>query len=546
MGSYRGHETTGFQSPAQDYVEEAVDLAELLDLRRPNRFPVRVIGQALRERGIEHGDVLVVDTAALPAAGRVCVAMVSGEVILATLRRAGTGWTLRPSSRSGGPDRGRARRGVGPGPLPGPGGRVMFGLIDGNSFYCSCERAFNPRLRTLPLVVLSNNDGCVIARSNEAKDLGLKMGDPWHLTGSKPGIAGVVQWRSSNYALYGDMSRRMYELLVDRAPQVEPYSIDEMFLDLRGLAGDLMQRCAAIRADVRRIAKIPTCVGIGPTKTIAKLANKVAKGDRAGPGVVDLSTPEARAAVDPTRAGGGGSMPARSSGRACLAKLGRLGAITVADFVALPADQVRDMLTVTGLRTHAELRGVSCLPLSLVPPTKKMLATTRSFGAAVTTWQAMNEAVATYAAKGAEKLRRHGLVAGGMQVFMHTNRFNGDPAYANSATFPIEASADSFALIGSAVRAARGMWRDGYSYAKAGVIYLDLSRPADLPGVMFASRDPDHSARLMAALDAMNTRYGRNTLRPGTVAPKAAWGMRRRQLSPCYTTRIAEIMEARS
>ena len=418
----------------------------------------------------------------------------------------------------------------------------MFGLIDGNSFYCSCERAFNPQLRTLPLVVLSNNDGCVIAGTHEAKDLGLKMGDPWHLVGSKPGISGVVHWRSSNYALYGDMSRRMYELLVDRVPQVEPYSIDEMFLDLRGLPGDLAERCAAIRADVRQIAKIPTCVGIGPTKTIAKLANKVAKGDRRGPGVVDLSTAEARAAVYPGLALG----EVWGMGGASVAKLGQLGAVTVADFVALPADQVRDMLTVTGLRTHAELRGVACLPLSLVPSTKKMLANTRSFGAAVTSWREMNEAVATYAAKGAEKLRRHGLVAGGMQVFMHTNRFNRDPAYANSATFPIEASADSFALIGSAVRAARGMWRDGYRYAKAGVIYLDLSRPADLPEAMFASRDPNRSARLMDALDQVNSRYGRNTLRPATVAAKAPWGMRRRNLSPCYTTRLEEIMEARA
>ena len=175
----------------------------------------------------------------------------------------------------------------------------MFALIDANSFYCSCERAFAPELRGVPLVVLSNNDGCVIARTHEAKDLGLKTGDPWHLVENKPGIAGVVQWRSSNYALYGDMSRRIYELLIERAPRVEPYSIDEMFLDLAGVAGDLVERCAAIRADVRRIAKIPNCVGIGPTKTIAKLANKVAKGDRAGPGVVDFSNQEQRSSAYP-------------------------------------------------------------------------------------------------------------------------------------------------------------------------------------------------------------------------------------------------------
>src|ERR1700754_3525681 len=146
----------------------------------------------------------------------------------------------------------------------------MFGLIDGNSFYCSCERAFDPKLRAVPLIVLSNNDGCAIARSREAKLAGVKMGDPWHLIKDRPGIKGVVDWRSSNYELYGDMSRRMYQVLEANFPAVEPYSIDEMFLDMLGL-NDLVGRSVAIREEVRRVAKIPTCVGIGPTKTIAKL-----------------------------------------------------------------------------------------------------------------------------------------------------------------------------------------------------------------------------------------------------------------------------------
>lgn len=151
----------------------------------------------------------------------------------------------------------------------------MFALIDGNSFYCSCERAFDPTLRGKPRAVLSNNDGCAIARTQEAKDLGLKMGEPWHLASKRPELKPMI-WMSSNYALYGDMSRRMYDVLVDRVPAVDPYSIDEMFLDLAGLGGDLPALAADLRASVRRIAKIPTCVGIGPTKTIAKVANKVA------------------------------------------------------------------------------------------------------------------------------------------------------------------------------------------------------------------------------------------------------------------------------
>lgn len=416
----------------------------------------------------------------------------------------------------------------------------MFALIDGNSFYCSCERAFNPTLRGKPLVVLSNNDGCIIARTHEAKDLGLKMGEPWHLVKKRPGLESVI-CKSSNYVLYGDMSRRMYEVLADMAPQVEPYSIDEMFLDLAGLPGDLTAFSADIRSAVRRIAKIPTCVGIGPTKTLAKLANKVAKADRHGSGVFDLSSGDVRRAVFPGLDLG----EVWGMGRASIDKLGRLGVKSVADFVAMEADQVRDLLTVTGQRTHAELRGIKCFPFSMNPQPRKSIAVTRSFGQAVTSWEDMREAVAAYATRAGEKLRRHGLKASAMQVFMHTNRFNNDPAYANQATVDIEPTADSLALIGTATRAARAMWREGYRYQKAGIVLLDLYQPGDLPVAdLFATRDPERSKALMTALDAVNGRFGRNTIRPGAVAAAPAWGMRRGNLSPCYTTRETDLLQA--
>lgn len=414
----------------------------------------------------------------------------------------------------------------------------MFALIDGNSFYCSCERAFDPTLRNKPVVVLSNNDGCVIARTHEAKDLGIKMGEPAHLIRKRAGLESVV-WKSSNYVLYGDMSRRMYEVLAERAPQVEPYSIDEMFLDYAGLPGDLAAFSADIRAAVRKIAKIPTCVGIGQTKTLAKLANRVAKADRNGSGVFDLSSAETRARVFPAL----DLADVWGLGRASIDKLARLGVRKVADFVALDPDQVRELLTVTGQRTHAELRGIRCFPFSLNPQPKKSLAVTRSFGRAVTRWEDMREAVAAYAARAGEKLRSHGLKASAMQVFMHTNRFNNDPSYANQVTLDIEPTADSLALIGTATRAARAMWREGYRYAKAGIVLLDLYQPADMPvGDLFASRDPEKSKALMTALDAVNGRFGRNTVRPGAVAATPAWGMRRGNLSPCYTTREADFL----
>jgi len=417
----------------------------------------------------------------------------------------------------------------------------MFALIDGNSFYCSCKRAFDPKLRNKPVVVLSNNDGCAIARTHEAKDLGIKMGEPYHLARGRPGLEHVI-WKSSNYALYGDMSRRMYEVLTTMAPHVEPYSIDEMFLDFRGL-NDAPRRAADMLAAVLKIAKIPTCVGIGPTKTIAKLANAVAKKDRAGSGISDLRDPDQRACAYRELAVGS----VWGIGPASAQKLNKIGIQTIADFVALPDDEVRKMLSVVGLRTCWELRGISCMPLALAPSTRKSLAVTRSFGKSIDTWPEMERAFSAYAMRATEKLRRHGLVAAAMQVFLQTNRFSkSDRQYVNQTSFAIEPSSDSFTLIGNVTRAARHIWRDGYRYAKAGIILLDLSAAHELPPNFFPSRDPQKSAALMRAMDALNQRYGRNTLRPGTVAAHPRWGMRRANLSPSYTTRADQLLQVRA
>lgn len=419
----------------------------------------------------------------------------------------------------------------------------MFALIDGNSFYCSCERAFDPKLRDKPVVVLSNNDGCVIARTTEAKDLGLKMGEPWHLASKRPELKTVVA-KSSNYVLYGDMSRRVFDVLSDMVPRVEPYSIDEMFLDYANLPLDLVELSQAVRAKVLKVAKIPTCVGMGPTKTIAKLANKLAKADRTGCGILDLSSPDVRASIyqkaDISDVWG--------VGRASATKLSNLGVQTLAEFVALDPDLVRDMLTVTGQRTHAELRGISCMPFSEAPQSRKSIACTRSFGRAITDFEEMREAVATYASRAAEKLRRFNLKAGAMQVFMRTNEFNSDPKYSNSVTFEVEPTADSFALVGAATRAARSLWRDGFRYFKAGIVLVDLYQPAELPVTdLFASRDPVKSKALMTALDAINARHGRETVRPGGLAKQSGgWAMKRANLSPAYTTRVSDILLVRT
>ena len=397
----------------------------------------------------------------------------------------------------------------------------MFGLIDGNSFYCSCERAFDPKLRGKPLIVLSNNDGCAIARTAEVKALGVKMGDPWHLIKNKLGM-GAVEWRSSNYELYGDMSRRMFQVLEN----------------LRGLPG-AYALCREARLRVRRIAKIPTCVGIGHTKTIAKLANAIAKDQSNWGGVCDMSDLEVRKniyAATPLDEVWG-------LGPASVEKAAKLGAFSIAEFVALPSEQVRKSMTVTGMRTQAELRGQQCLTMASAPPPRKELAVTRSFGRAVTSKAELREAVATYAEIAGKRLRAANLCAAGMQVFIETNEFaSRDPQYNAHRTFGIETTSDTLALIGSALRATETLWREGYRYAKAGVVLLDLYKPRDLPDSLFPSRHPIRSAALMRAVDAITDRHGRGAVRVASTAPEGTWNMKRQKLSPRYTTAADEML----
>ena len=416
----------------------------------------------------------------------------------------------------------------------------VYGLIDGNSFYASCETAFDPKLIGLPVVVLSNNDGCAIARSAPAKALGVKMGDPWHLIRDKRGMHGV-QWFSSNFALYGDVSRRVFQVIAERVPRAEPYSIDETFLDLAGLPGSLYERCKQLRADVLRIAKMPTCIGWGPTKVIAKAANALAKAQPDLQGLCDLTDPE-------VRAGHYARLPVAEVwgiGGRTVDKLQRLGIVTVADFVAMDARMARGLLTVVGARVQAELRGVSCLPLAFAAATRKGVAVTRSFGHPVTTWQEMREAVAAYASRAGEKLRAEGLQACHMAVFLQTNPHRPDEAWhSGQRAGRIEPTSDSLALIAEALRMLRPLWVPGLRYFKAGVVLNDLVPERQQPRMLFATRDPARSAKAMQALDAVNARYGRGTLRPLATGIARPWATRHDRLSPRYTTRAEEMLVA--
>ena len=306
----------------------------------------------------------------------------------------------------------------------------IFALVDGNSFYCSCERVFNPSLINQPVIVLSNNDGCVISRTDEAKAIGIKMGDPLHL------ISDIIKRHrvrvySSNYALYGDMSARMMTTLAQFTPELEVYSIDEAFLSLGGFAGrDLADYAREIRRVVRRDTGIPTAIGIGPTKVLAKVANRAAKKNKISGGVLNLCD---RAAQDSVLAefavADVWGIGARSA-----AKLARMGVTTAMQLRNADADAVQKLLTIVGRRIVLELRGQSCLALEMVQEDRKQIVSSKSFGRPVYKLTELKEAVANYATRACEKLRRQKSACHVLSVFVQTNRFKDIAQYYNSGT----------------------------------------------------------------------------------------------------------------
>lgn len=417
---------------------------------------------------------------------------------------------------------------------------TIYGLIDCNSFYCSCQRAFEPRLKRLPVVVLSNNDGCAIARTREAKNLGIKMGDPWHIVREQRKLSSV-QWYSSNYPLYADMSRRVYQVLLEHVPRVEPYSIDEMFLDLTGLPGILSERCEAMRTAVELTTKIPTCIGWGPTKAIAKLANYIAKDRPEMEGLCDLSDEHVRNRFYR-------NLPVSAVwgvGRRLAARLDDTGIRTIAQFVNAPPALIRKVAAIIGVRLQAELRGESCLQLSEVSEQRKGLACTRSFGRPITSYNDMSEAVTGFAVQAAEKLRAEKLDAAHVSIFIQTNRHKRDEEwYANQASLTCSPTSNTLALTAISLRLLRTIWKDGFRYAKAGVMLNDLA-PAGTQNTLFNIPSEQDTA-LMEAMDTVNRRFGRGALRPLSTGIERSWKPRQNMLSPRFTTEWQEIMEVKT
>ncbi|NJK62409.1 MAG: Y-family DNA polymerase [Synechococcaceae cyanobacterium SM2_3_1] len=404
-------------------------------------------------------------------------------------------------------------------------------LVDCNNFYVSCERVFNPQLEGCPVVVLSNNDGCIIARSAEVKALGIPMGAPLFKVRQVLDQEGVRVF-SSNYVLYGDMSARVMQTLALLA-ELEVYSIDEAFLDLSGCP-DLAQMAQEIRRRVKQWTGIPISIGIGPTKTLAKIANKRAK--QLPEGIFALTTQE----VDPLLA----SLNPEDIwgiGRRWSRRLQALGINRALDLKQARPELIKQKLGVVGQRIVLELNGIACLPLEFCPQPKQLITVSRSFGSVVETLVEVQEAVATFLCRAAEKLRHQDLAAQAVTVFLQTNRFV-DPDPYQSATFSLfVASADSRELLHWAMRLTESLYEKGKRYKKAGVMLLDLVPAAQVQMGLWGRGDSARSRRLMRVLDRINQSMGREMIRYAVTGLDRRWEPQAKYCSPRYTTQWREL-----
>lgn len=413
----------------------------------------------------------------------------------------------------------------------------VFALIDCNSFYASCERVFRPDLARVPIVVLSNNDGCVIARSYDAKPY-VKMGAPYFQIKDTLHRHGIVPF-SSNYALYGDMSERVMTLIESMVPAVEVYSIDEAFADLGGIEDrDALGR--RIRSHVLRCTGIPVGVGIARTKTLAKLANHTAKrlqGQTGG--VVDICDPFKRDWVlrntDVSEVWG--------IGRKMRLHLEAMGIKTAMDLAKADPWTLRQMFSVVIEKTARELNGTPCLDLEEPDPPKQEICCSRMFGKRLTELAPIKEAVATYMMRASEKLRAQKSLCKKVRVSIRTGMFNPDEAkYANGVLIELPYPTDDVRLLTkAAVEALDRVYRPGFKYSKAEVLLMNLCQAGEYTDDLFATSQPSDASKLMAVLDQINGRWGRGTLRTASVPLDPDWGMRREMMSQSYTTKLGEL-----
>lgn len=426
----------------------------------------------------------------------------------------------------------------------------MYALLDGNNFYVSCERAFQPALQGQPVVVLSNNDGCAISRSEEAKQLGVAMGQPYFALRAleQQGLVAL----SANFQLYGDMSRRMMGLAAQLGPKQEIYSIDECFISALDGVPQLMQRARQLRADILQGLGIPCCIGLAPTKTLAKLANRIAKDAERKPGsypqvleqVCDwsaLNVAQQRYLLRRT--------PAKhvwGIGQRLAPQLAAHGLHTAWDVTQMPLQMARQYWSCVLERTVLELRGTACMATEEAPAPQQQIAYTRSFGQKVSSLPPLLEAVADFASHAAANARQQGLVAGQLQVFAHTSPQQPGAYWSGQRTVPLyPPTADTRTLVAAAVQAVTQFYRPGHRLMKAGVLLLDLCAAYAVQPDLLTPAPAPQAARLMQAMDGLNQRFGPGTVRLGQsgLAPphSAPWHLRQMRRSPLYTLSYQDL-----
>lgn len=419
-------------------------------------------------------------------------------------------------------------------------------LIDCNNFFVSCERVFQPGLEGKPVVVLSNNDGCVVSRSAEAKALGVKMAVPWFKLEKFARQHGIVAL-SSNYALYADMSARVMSTLARYSPRQEIYSIDECFLDLDEFNPESLANYAqTIRQTVRRNTGIPVCIGIAATKTLSKLANHCAKQQLAGVnGVCDfgqLSAAELSALFARIPAG-----EVWGVGRRSAEQLEKLKLYTVEDLRRAAPARIRQQFSISLERTVNELNGIPCLQLEDLPSARQQIIVSRSFGSPVITQADLSESVAYFTSRAAEKLREDGSVASSLCVFIRTNPFREhEQQYHESTVIPLaQPTDDTRQLVAAALHGLHSLYRSGLHYKKSGVILMGLQTKAALQPTLFDDPERDRkSARMMQAMDAINHKLGYAALGIAAIGTANNWAMRRENKTPSYTANWLELPEA--
>jgi len=410
----------------------------------------------------------------------------------------------------------------------------QLALVDCNNFYVSCERLFRPDLAGRPVVVLSNNDGCVVSRSNEAKSIGIRMGQPWFQAKALAEEHNILAL-SSNYALYADLSNRVMNLLAEFSPRHEVYSIDECFVDLTGML-ELRAVSYAMREKIMRWTGIPVCVGIGPTKTLAKLANFIAKKHPRSQGVFNYNAlTEAQKvkllsgiAVDEVW----------GVGRRLAPRLAKYGIETVQELRDAHAPTLRAEFGVMVEKIQRELQEVACVDVEEVTPPRKQIVASRSFGNPVQDVASLKAAVALFVENACGKLRSQQSHASMLQVFLRTNRFRADlPQYHPSTAVPMVTPTDSSLVINRwAGILIDQIWRPEYAYKKAGVMLSEITPNTQRQNDLFAEPEQAEDSKLMAVLDRVNQRYGRGVLRISSQDAGEEWGMRQERKSPAYTT----------